>query len=126
MAGPLIFTVPAYGFVMALYLDCLGRAPTRERFPLTCVERQRINEGRKGSQGGHDGHGAAEADRMFVPCRRRVPEKEYSFSEGESMSDEEEHQFRCGESFGRASCEFGLPTVLCESSSLTISCPNQS
>jgi hypothetical protein len=24
MAGPLIFTVPAYGFVMALYLDCLG------------------------------------------------------------------------------------------------------
>ena len=31
MAGPLIFTVPAYGFVMALYLDCLGRTPTRER-----------------------------------------------------------------------------------------------
>src|SRR3974377_586722 len=30
MAGPLIFTVPAYGFVMALYLDCLGRTPTRE------------------------------------------------------------------------------------------------
>jgi len=25
MAGPLIFTVPAYGFVMALYLGCLGR-----------------------------------------------------------------------------------------------------
>src|SRR5262249_4558571 len=25
MAGPLIFIVPAYGFVMALYLDCLGR-----------------------------------------------------------------------------------------------------
>jgi hypothetical protein len=25
MAGPLIFTVPAYGFVMALYLDWLGR-----------------------------------------------------------------------------------------------------
>jgi len=24
MAGPLIFTVPAYGFVMALYLDWLG------------------------------------------------------------------------------------------------------
>jgi hypothetical protein len=24
--GPLIFTVPAYGFVMALYLDCLGRS----------------------------------------------------------------------------------------------------
>jgi hypothetical protein len=23
--GPLIFTVPAYGFVMALYLDWLGR-----------------------------------------------------------------------------------------------------
>jgi hypothetical protein len=29
--GPLIFTVPAYGFVMALYLDWLGRTPTRER-----------------------------------------------------------------------------------------------
>ena len=28
MAGPLIFTVPAYGFVMALYLDCLARADT--------------------------------------------------------------------------------------------------
>ena len=26
MAGPLIFTVPAYGFVMALYLDWLGRS----------------------------------------------------------------------------------------------------
>ena len=25
VAGPLIFTVPAYGFVMALYLDWLGR-----------------------------------------------------------------------------------------------------
>ena len=24
--GPLIFTVPAYGFVMALYLDWLGRS----------------------------------------------------------------------------------------------------
>ena len=34
MAGPLIFTVPAYGFVMALYLDWLGRTPTLERFPL--------------------------------------------------------------------------------------------
>src|SRR5262249_49211367 len=41
MAGPLIFTIPAYGFVMALYLDWLGRTPTRERFPLTCVERTR-------------------------------------------------------------------------------------
>jgi hypothetical protein len=41
MAGPLIFTVPAYGFVMALYLDCLGRTPTPERFPLTRVERTR-------------------------------------------------------------------------------------
>jgi hypothetical protein len=30
-AGPLIFTVPAYGFVMALYLDWLGRTPTGER-----------------------------------------------------------------------------------------------
>ena len=39
MAGPLIFTVPAYGFVMALYLDWLGRTPTQERFPLTFVER---------------------------------------------------------------------------------------
>jgi hypothetical protein len=39
MAGPLIFTVPAYGFVMALYLDCLRRTPTRERLSLTCVER---------------------------------------------------------------------------------------
>ena len=38
LAGPLIFTVPAYGFVMALYLDCLRRTPTRERFPLTCDE----------------------------------------------------------------------------------------
>jgi hypothetical protein len=27
-AGPLIFTVPAYGFVMALYLDWLRRTPT--------------------------------------------------------------------------------------------------
>ena len=26
LTGPLIFTVPAYGFVMALYLDCLGRS----------------------------------------------------------------------------------------------------
>jgi hypothetical protein len=25
-AGPLIFTVPAYGFVMALYFDWLGRS----------------------------------------------------------------------------------------------------
>jgi hypothetical protein len=33
---PLIFTVPAYGFVMALYLDWLRRTPTRERSPLTC------------------------------------------------------------------------------------------
>jgi hypothetical protein len=33
MAGPLIFTVLAYGFVMALYLDCLGRTPTPKRFP---------------------------------------------------------------------------------------------
>jgi hypothetical protein len=33
VAGPLIFTVPAYGFVMALYLDCLGRKPTRQVFP---------------------------------------------------------------------------------------------
>ena len=41
MAGPLIFTVPANGFVMALYLDWLRRTPTRERFPLTCVEHTR-------------------------------------------------------------------------------------
>jgi len=26
LRGPLIFTVPAYGFVMALYLDWLGRS----------------------------------------------------------------------------------------------------
>jgi hypothetical protein len=26
LEGPLIFTVPAYGFVMALYLDWLGRS----------------------------------------------------------------------------------------------------
>jgi hypothetical protein len=26
LGGPLIFTVPAYGFVMALYLDWLGRS----------------------------------------------------------------------------------------------------
>ena len=26
VGGPLIFTVPAYGFVMALYLDWLGRS----------------------------------------------------------------------------------------------------
>jgi len=32
MAGPLIFTVPANGFVMALYLDWLRRTPIRERF----------------------------------------------------------------------------------------------
>ena len=30
-ADPLIFTVPAYGFVMALYLDWLGR-PNRAAF----------------------------------------------------------------------------------------------
>jgi hypothetical protein len=36
MAGPPIFTAPAYGFVMALYLDWLTRTPTRERFLLTC------------------------------------------------------------------------------------------
>ena len=35
LAGPLIFTVPAYGFVMALYLDCLGRKLTRQVFPPT-------------------------------------------------------------------------------------------
>ena len=29
--GPLIFTVPAYGFVMALYVDWLGRS-AREAF----------------------------------------------------------------------------------------------
>jgi hypothetical protein len=36
LGGPLIFTVPAYGFVMALYLDWLGRsyrgAPSAEAF----------------------------------------------------------------------------------------------
>jgi hypothetical protein len=26
LEGPLIFTVPTYGFVMALYLDWLGRS----------------------------------------------------------------------------------------------------
>jgi hypothetical protein len=26
LRGPLIFTVPSYGFVMALYLDWLGRS----------------------------------------------------------------------------------------------------
>ena len=26
LRGPLIFTVPAYGFVIALYLDCLARS----------------------------------------------------------------------------------------------------
>jgi hypothetical protein len=26
LRGPLIFTIPAYGFVMALYLDWLGRS----------------------------------------------------------------------------------------------------
>jgi len=26
LTGPLIFTAPAYGFVMALYLDWLGRS----------------------------------------------------------------------------------------------------
>jgi hypothetical protein len=30
--GPLIFTVPAYGFVMALYLDWLGRSDRAGRF----------------------------------------------------------------------------------------------
>jgi hypothetical protein len=29
LAGPLIFTVPAYGFVMALYLDCLAWSNAR-------------------------------------------------------------------------------------------------
>jgi hypothetical protein len=40
-AGPLIFTVPAYGFVMALYLDCLRLTPPRERLPITGVEHTR-------------------------------------------------------------------------------------
>jgi hypothetical protein len=31
LTAPLIFTVPAYGFVMALYVDWLGRA-TQEAF----------------------------------------------------------------------------------------------
>jgi hypothetical protein len=31
LAGPLIFIVPAYGFVMALYLDWLGRTQSVER-----------------------------------------------------------------------------------------------
>ena len=31
LTGPLIFTVPAYGFVMALYVDWLGRS-TLEAF----------------------------------------------------------------------------------------------
>jgi hypothetical protein len=39
MAFPLIFTAPAYGFVMALYLESLGRTQTRERLPRTGVER---------------------------------------------------------------------------------------
>ena len=32
LTGPLIFTVPAYGFVMALYLDWLGPSK-RTAFP---------------------------------------------------------------------------------------------
>jgi len=32
LTGPLIFTVPAYGFVMALYVDWLGRS-NRAAFP---------------------------------------------------------------------------------------------
>jgi hypothetical protein len=32
LTGPLIFTVPAYGFVMALYLDWLGRSDRAGRF----------------------------------------------------------------------------------------------
>jgi hypothetical protein len=43
MADPPIFTVPAYGFVMALYIDWLGQTPTRERFPLTRVENTQGN-----------------------------------------------------------------------------------
>ena len=34
LIGPLIFTVPAYGFVMALYPDWLGRSK-RVAFPAT-------------------------------------------------------------------------------------------
>jgi hypothetical protein len=34
-AGPQIFAIPAYGFAMALYLDWLGRSPTRQAFPPT-------------------------------------------------------------------------------------------
>jgi hypothetical protein len=33
MASPLIFTVPAYGFIMALYLDWLGRTPSPRAVP---------------------------------------------------------------------------------------------
>jgi hypothetical protein len=50
IAAPLIFTVPAYGFVMALYLDRLRRTPTRERFPLTC-DGSRRGPGRKTESG---------------------------------------------------------------------------
>jgi hypothetical protein len=38
MRGPLIFTVPAYGFVMALYLDWLGRSKEAAFNPKTFVE----------------------------------------------------------------------------------------
>jgi hypothetical protein len=34
-AGPQIVAIPAYGFAMALYLDWLGRSPTRQAFPPT-------------------------------------------------------------------------------------------
>lgn len=37
-AGPLLLAIPAYGFAMALYLDWLGRSPTRQTFPPTLRE----------------------------------------------------------------------------------------
>jgi hypothetical protein len=38
LAGPLIFTVPAYGFVMALYVDWLGRSNRPDFSAKTFVE----------------------------------------------------------------------------------------
>jgi len=40
--GPLIFTVPAYGFVMALYLDLLRQTPS-PRVPLRSMQTGQIS-----------------------------------------------------------------------------------
>ena len=52
LTGPLIFTVPAYGFVMAFYVDWLGRwnRPAFRSEPL----RKRLNRARHHTRASSD------------------------------------------------------------------------